>query len=118
MLMFFYEKTNKNLATLLYLMKISLCTQNGSTLQLLNLYRTRDLDLEAIQNIVFQCTKVKEINFGSTKLCGDTLDFLVKNLPHSIQKISLRNLSLTDEHVSELVQRYGNLGCDLKVLSF
>ena len=99
-------------------MKISLCTQNGSTLQLLNLYRTRDLDLEAVQNIVFHCTQLKEINFGSTKLCGDTLDFLVKNLPHSIQKISLRNLSLTDEHVSELVQRYGNLGCDLKVLLY
>ena len=98
-------------------MKISLCTQNGSTLHLLNLYRTRDLDLEAVQNIVFQCTQLKEINLGSTKLCGDTLEFLVKNLPHSIQKISLRNLSLTDEHVSELVQRYGNLGCDLKVLS-
>ena len=49
---------------------------------------------------------LSEVNFGSTRLSEDTLNYLVNNLTTNIQKLSLRNLqSLRDQHIGTLVLR-------------
>ena len=49
---------------------------------------------------------LSEVNFSSTRLSEDTLNYLVNNLTTNIQKLSLRNLqSLRDQHIGALVVR-------------
>jgi hypothetical protein len=53
---------------------------------------------------------LSEVNFSDTKLCPDSVNYLVKNLTQNVQKLSLQDLeSVTDEQVATLVIRCNKL---------
>ena len=91
--------------------------QNGKTLEVLDLsnctfFESRFLEdsriseLDFIQQIVENCTKLKELSLSMTMLCKKSVDFLVSNLTLKIEKLDLFNMHcLTDNHVKKLVTR-------------
>jgi hypothetical protein len=88
----------------------SICYQNGHTLQTLNLRSCSGLDLESIQKITKNCVELKNIDFASTELSKDSINFLVTNLNLHVEKIDLGCLmNFTDEHLKALVTRCNKL---------
>ena len=60
----------------------------------------------SIQQIVENCTELRELSLHKTKLCEKSLDILCSNLTTKIEKLDLYDMSfLSDEHVKELVTR-------------
>ena len=88
----------------------SIWYQNGHTLQTLNLRGCSGLDLESIQKITKNCVELKNIDFASTELSKDSINFLVTNLNLKVEKIDLGCLlNFTDEHLKALVTRCNKL---------
>ena len=92
---------------------VNLCSQNSATevslFQVLHLYGL-DLNFETVKQVVDKCINLSEVNFSDTKLCPDSVNYLVKNLTQNVQKLSLQDLeSVTDERVSTLVIRCNKL---------
>ena len=59
-----------------------------------------------VQEIVENCTELKELSLHMTKLSESSTDFLVSNLTSKIEKLDLFNIPcLKDEHVKKLVTR-------------
>ena len=92
---------------------VNLCSQNSTTevllFQVLHLYGL-DLNFETVKQVVDKCINLSEVNFSDTKLCPDSVNYLVKNLTQNVQKLSLQDLeSVTDERVSTLVIRCNKL---------
>ena len=84
--------------------------QNSHTLQTLNLRDCSGLDLESIQKITKNCVELKNIDFALTELSKDSINFLVTNLTHNVEKIDLGCLwDLKDEHLKALVIRCNKL---------
>ena len=99
------------------------CLQNGKTLKVLDLskcifltvrrngtYTHNDdsskCELNCIQQIVENCTKLEELSLNMTKLCERSVDFLVSNLTTNIEKLDLFDQTfLRDKHVKKLVSR-------------
>jgi hypothetical protein len=91
--------------------------QNGKTLEVLDLSKctflepnfledSRICEFDCIQQIVENCTKLKELSLSMTMLCKKPVDFLVSNLTLKIEKLDLFNMHcLTDKHVKKLVTR-------------
>merc|ERR1712238_308894 len=82
--------------------------QNGTTLQTLNLHKTRglNLDLESFQSIIDNCVNLKELNLYGTNLTGLQLEYLANNLTKEIAKLCLQSEeNLSDENVKSLVGR-------------
>ena len=68
------------------------------------------LNFKTVKEIVDKCVNLSEVNFSDTKLCTDSVNYLVKNLTPNVQKLSLQNLeSVTDEQVATLVIRCNKL---------
>jgi len=87
----------------------SVCSQNGQTLKVLHLYGL-ELNFETVKQVVDKCVNLSEVNFSDTKLCPDSVNYLVENLTPNVQKLSLQDLeSVTDERVSTLVIRCNKL---------
>ena len=88
----------------------SIWYQNGHTIQTLNLRGCSGLDLESIQKITKNCVELKNIDFASTELSKDSINFLVANLNLKVEKIDLGCLmNFTDEHLKALVTRCNKL---------
>mgnify|MGYP002825539027 CR=1 FL=1 len=84
----------------------SICYQNGRTLQVLNLSFCSGLDLESIQDITKNCVGLKNVDLSSTGLSKESINFLVHNLTHEVEKLNLgRLLNLKDKHVISLSKR-------------
>ena len=91
--------------------------QNGKTLEVLDLSKCTFLEsqiledfgrceFDCIQQIVENCTELKELNLSMTMLCKKSVDFLVSNLTLKIEKLDLFYMNrLTDKHVKKLVTR-------------
>jgi hypothetical protein len=97
--------------------------QNGKTLTVLDLSKCtlcadkNNLDCAmyptshcaytvSIQQIVENCTKLKELSLHMTMLCEKSVDILLSNLTSTIEKLDLFDMSfLRDEHVKSLVTR-------------
>jgi hypothetical protein len=88
----------------------SIWYQNGHTLQTLNLRFCSGLDLESIQKITKNCVELKNIDFASTELSKDSINFLVNNLTLKVEKIDLGcHLNFEDEELKALVTRCNKL---------
>ena len=108
----------------------TLTSQNGKTLQVLNIYYeyiyeydTRDssgknLTLSSIRSILENCTELKELNFwdgvypeanGTINydcgIYGSNIDYLVSNISPNIEKFSIRACEIRDKHIKILVSR-------------
>ena len=56
------------------------CAQNGTTLQVLDLFKCQGVNFEEIQLIINNCCELKELNLSDTYLSQDSVKFLVKQL--------------------------------------
>ena len=107
----------------------SICLQNGKTLQKLDrgshnynltssygtrfsytwhntqFKESRKLKLESIQDIVYNCVELTELNLAFISLCEDSLYCLANNLTPKILKLNLKGTPVRDEHVKALVIR-------------
>ena len=88
----------------------SICYQNGSTLQTLDLSSSCGLNLESIQKITQNCVGLKNINFYNIGLSKVSISYLVNNLTSEVEKLGIGSLiELKDEHVKALVTRCNKL---------
>ena len=71
----------------------SISTQNGTTLQSLNLNICKGLGLESIQQILTQCVKLKEVNFQNTRLSEATENYLAEQMPSWVEKVDIGTLN-------------------------
>ena len=94
----------------------SISLQNGKTLRVLdltycslcpNLYNCNNCEYTCgIQQIVKNCTELKELSLHRTALHVKSIDILVSNLTSKIEKLDLFDMrNLKDEHVNILVTR-------------
>jgi hypothetical protein len=59
-----------------------------------------------IEQIVENCSALKELNLSSTQLCEKSVDFLVSNLTPKIEKLNLYDIfCVRDKHIQTLVTR-------------
>ena len=84
--------------------------QNGSTLQILNLFSCEGLTLESVQLIVDNCVDLSEVNFFATDLGQDSVNYLSNNLTPKIRKLNLSHLkAVRDENIEDLTTRCNKL---------
>jgi hypothetical protein len=105
------QKLSMNSVTLPFDGISTICNQNGKTLQILDLNGCKiagswELKLQPIQVIVRNCTNLKEVNFDSTILSDEAIEYLVENITPSIELLSLNYVEgLYDDHIKILVNR-------------
>ena len=89
----------------------NICHQNGKTLQILDLcgsdvFSRCEFNVEAMKQIIHNCTELREVDLSFIPIPPDTLDYLAKNLTPKIKRLNLYyQRELTDEHVNALVSR-------------
>ena len=81
-----------------------LIQQNSKTLKVLDISAAKFITHNVVEQLS-NCSKLQEINISGTRLPRETINFLCKNLPESLLKISLGYLKVTDENVQDLVNR-------------
>ena len=105
------QKLSMNSVTLHFDEVYTICNQNGRTLQILNLSGCQivgswEFELKLVQTIVRSCTNLKEVNFDSTNLAEEAIQYLVENITPSIELLSLNYVvRVSDEHIKILVNR-------------
>ena len=105
------KKLSMNSVTLHFDEVYTICNQNGRTLQILNLngcqiVESWEVELKLVQTIVRSCTNLKEVNFDSTNLSEEAIQYLVENITPSIELLSLNyEVCVSDEHIKILVNR-------------
>ena len=105
------QKLSMNSVTLHFDEVYTICNQNGRTLQILNLSGCQivgswEFELKLVQTIVRSCTNLKEVNFDSTNLAEEAIQYLVENITPSIELLSLNYVvCVSDEHIKILVNR-------------
>ena len=81
-------------------------SQNGQTLQTLNLAFTSILDEKHMDNIVKNCNVLKEVDFSNCRLSSESLNIFVCDITINIEKVSLAvSSSVTDASIRNLVSR-------------
>ena len=81
-------------------------TQNGQSLQTLNLAFTHVLDGEHIKLIVKNCVGLKEVDFSDCCLSDHCIRLLVKGITKNVEKIGLAlSSSVSDHSIAILVSR-------------
>ena len=89
--------------------KFDQCTlhQKSKSLQVLDLSFSWSLtsNLELIQLIFSTCIELKEVNLDGKYSSEKCIFFLVSSITENIEKLSLRDMNLRDEHVKILVER-------------
>lgn len=84
--------------------------RNSSTLKFLNLSDCNGLDFKQIKRIFSACKELKEVKFEMIDgLCPDSISFISNNLPKAIEKVSLNQLKVDDNHLNTLVSRCKNI---------
>ena len=105
------QKLSMNSVTLPFDVITTIFNQNGKTLQILDLNGCKiagswELKLQPIQVIVRNCTNLKEVNFDSTILSDEAIEYLVENITPSIELLSLNYVEgLYDDHIKILADR-------------
>ena len=97
----------------------NICSQNGQTLQVLNLencIKGRSLSTDQVQLITEKCVDLKELNFNKTGLFYGGVDILTNNLTPLVQKVSLQGCPLVEDwDIGVLVKRCNQISyLDLK----
>ena len=81
-------------------------SQNGQTLQTLNLASSRVVNLEHIELIVKNCIRLKEVDLSCCCLPFEGISLLVNGITTTIEKFSLGfHSNVKDRHVKILVSR-------------
>ena len=81
-------------------------SQNGQSLQILNLAFTHVLDGEHIKLIVKNCVGLKEVDFSDCCLSDHCIRLLVKGITKNVEKIGLAlSSSVSDHSIAILVSR-------------
>ena len=81
-------------------------SQNGQTLQTLNLVSSRVVNLEHIELIVKNCIRLKEVDLSCCCLSCEGISSLVNGITTAIEKFSLGfHSNVKDRHVKILVSR-------------
>ena len=89
----------------------NICYQNGKTLQILDLcgsdvFSRVQFNVEAMKQIIYNCTELRELDLSFIPIPTDGLDYLAKTLTPKIKILNLYyQRDLTDEHVNVLVRR-------------
>jgi hypothetical protein len=95
-----------------------LTTQNGQTLQVLNMINCKGLlDLDKMKPLIDNCVQLKELNLRDVRITKEAIDYLVANLTPNIEGLSLSGLGhlIGDNEIKILVSRCKNLSSlDLK----
>ena len=105
------QKLSMNSVTLPFDGITTIFNQIGKTLQILDLNGCKiagswELKLQPIQVIVRNCTNLKAVNFDSTILSEEAIQYLVENITPSIELLSLNYVEgLYDDHIKILVNR-------------
>ena len=90
-------------------------SQNGQTLQTLNLAFTQVVSLEHIELIVKNCTRLKEVDFTDCSLSYEELHLLVNGITKNIERIGLALCGAgpngLDEYIKILVSRCNKIKC-------
>ena len=86
-------------------MASSIC-QNGNTLQILNL-KGSCLDAPNLQEIIRCCQNLKEVDlaYEFKKYENEHFEFLAKNMPPNVERLSLGDNFITDDEVQTLLSR-------------
>ena len=98
----------------------NICSQNGQTLQVLNLENClktgRSLSTDEVQFITEKCVDLRELNFNNTGLFYGGVDILTNNLTPLIQKVSLRGCPVVEDWDIDVLVKRCNQICylDLK----
>ena len=109
----------------------SICTQNGKTLELLNLDICHGLSLQSIQQIFTQCVKLREVNFRNSRISAATENYLAEHMPSWVEKLDIGTLKFSDQnimwvhnncpkwfHYKMVAHRFLGTNCPLKVCIF
>ena len=109
----------------------SICMQNGTTLEVLNLDICHGLSLEVIRQIFTQCVNLKEVNFRNTRISAATENYLAENMPSWVEKLDIGTLNFSDQnimwvhnncpkwfHYKMVAHRFLGTTCPLKVCIF
>ena len=70
--------------------------------------KTLNIDFEVIQEILTNCTNLKELTIGG-EISGQALAYLGNNLPLRIEKFDLSNNIVNDKFINAIVTKYKNL---------
>ena len=79
--------------------------QNSSSLTVLDLHNSHGLNALPFEDIVKNCVKLKEANFGATELNEQSIAFLCNNLTPKIEELGLENLAVSDKDLKKLITR-------------
>ena len=77
----------------------SICTQNGTTLKLLNLDICHGVSLEFVRQIFTQCVNLKEINFRNSRISAATENYLAEHMPSWVEKLDIGTLNFSDQNI-------------------
>ena len=95
-----------------------LTSQNGQTLQVLNMINCSGLfDLDKMKPLIDNCVQLKELNLRGARITQEAINYLVTNLTPDIVGLSLQNLGnlIGDNEIKILVSRCKSLkSLDLK----
>lgn len=58
-------------------------------LEVLNLAMCTGITLEGVKCLLTECQRLKQVNLAWTSLSGDSIDFICKNLPSSMDRLNL-----------------------------
>ena len=79
--------------------------QNSSSLTVLDLHKSHGLNALPFEDLVKNCFKLKEANFGETDLNEQNIAFLCNNLTPKIEELGLENLAVFDKDLKKLITR-------------
>ena len=104
-----FSLTDHNICMFSYDILLAFYSQNGQTLQTLNLAFTSVVNYKHIDLIVKNCTGLKEVDFSHCNLAYESIRLLVNGITKSIEKFGLSccgsGCDTADEHVKILVSR-------------
>ena len=79
--------------------------QNSTSLTVLDLHNSHGLNALPFEDLVKNCFKLKEANFGETDLSEQNIAFLCNNLTPKIEELGLENLAVFDKDLKTLITR-------------
>ena len=108
----------------------SICTQNGTSLKVLNVF-CHGLSLDFISQIFTHCVKLKEVNFRNSRISAATENYLAEHMPSWVEKLDIGTLNFSDQniiwvhnncpkwfHYKMVAHRFLGTTCPLKVCIF
>ena len=97
---------NSKTLKVLDLSECSFCTNENNCSIIYGLNVSNCVSGVPFEQIVENCTELKELSLEQTELCEKSINFLVSNLTSKIEKLDLFDqTALSDKHVKKLVSR-------------